>query len=337
MTNIVNPRIEVRVFGQEVFAIKDLYMDFDIVKDLDEEPNEASISIYNLNSDFRGKLTGSTEVSTPIEIYLTPSGIDTLVLAFRGDIDTARHINLRPGHETQLVCSSQALSHRTAYVSQKTFPKGTPVYDIVNFLADKIGLPSKVELEGLGSGIYSHGILLSQSFSGPAFPLLKRYAFDLGLYAFILDGVLNVTSIHEPQSPTVVTIKESVFLSTPQPTLRRDEDMVEMRTVFEGAHINPFAKKRKKNKKAKKLDVHNDYVEYNVVDSAVEGVDLGLLCQPDLQPDSIINLDIDGYRRKLYRVTEVNHHGNNETFDQWTTDIKADLYDDTAGDLLANL
>ena len=281
MTQLVNPKIEVRVFGQTEIVIKDLYMDFEIVKDLEEEPNEATVRVYNRDEDNRRKLTNLADQNAPIEIWATPSGQEELVMAYRGEIDTVTSTPTRPGYETTITCLSGQDNHRARFVDTKTFAQGTAISDIMEFFIDQIGLP-----RGKVDELPDTGVLLSQSFSGPAYRLLQRYAFDVGMYAYILDGKLHVTSIYEPPDLTVTTIPREILLTAPEATTRQDEQFVEMQTIVESTSIDPFRKKRRRRKRRKKTKVlgENDYVQYEAVDKTIPGMNFQLLLQPQIQP-----------------------------------------------------
>ncbi|MCP4539027.1 MAG: hypothetical protein GY832_17975 [Chloroflexi bacterium] len=324
MVQLVNPRMTVKVFGIEDISISDPFMEFDITKDLDEEPNEAEVYIYNLSEGTRQAIQNAYNQSAPIEIHLTPSGVDELVMAFRGEIDAVKSRPTRPGWETYLRCTSQKDNHRAFFVDQKTFKKGTPIADIVNFFVDTIGLPKIMDT------IPTTGILLSESFSGPAFPLLRRYCDDLGMYAYILDGVLHVSSIYDVLDPTVYTIDKTHLLATPEPTTRTDDEAVQMKTIFEAVSPDIVAKqnrRRKKRSKTIKVFGENDYADYTAVDTLIEGMDFECLLQPDVQPDQIVGTNTDALDGLEYRVTEVNHRGTTEDFSEWTTELKTDLYE----------
>jgi hypothetical protein len=323
--------MEVHVFGQSEFVIKDLYMNFEIVKDLEEEPNEATIRIYNQDEDNRRRLTNVADQDAPIEIWLTPSASDELVMSYRGEIDTVDSNPTRPGYETTIECLSQKGNHRARFIDKKTFDKGTSISSILDFFVDQIGLPL-----GTIDEFPDTGVLLSQSFSGPAYRMLQRYAFDVGMYAYILDGKINVTSIYEPPNLTVTKIPREVMLTAPEATSRQDEQFVEMQTIVESSSIDPFRKKRRRRKRKKftKVKGANDYVQYEAVDKTILGMNFNLLLQPHIQPDYIVNGDKPAIKNRFFRVIEVEHFGNTETFEDWTTNLKTDEYDNQDGNLI---
>jgi hypothetical protein len=362
MTQIVNPSYELIVFGSDTFttkdAVRDPYVDFNIEKDLDEDPNEAVIRLYNLNEGFRAALTDAAEISAPVQFFSTQSNSTDLVKAFTGEIDTCRHVFMHPGHETILSCISQQLNHRATFVEQMTFAKGTPVDEIVNALIDAVGLPRGVVdfdfIDDLGvPHRIDAGITLSQSLTGPAFPLLKRYCFDLGMYAYILDGTVNVSSVYTPTSPQVIEIPADALLEAPIPSSRTDAQAIEQKTIAESIGHDPFEKAKKKRKKKKKVKVplnkgtsiyvtlpepapySDDYTEYEAIDIQVKGMDFMCTLRPGIQPDNIVWTK--ALPKRLFRVIDLNHYGESETFSDWTTELKCDEYEDTTGELQAGI
>jgi hypothetical protein len=333
---LINPRIEIQVFSDVTFIISDEHIEYNIEKDLSENPNEADITIHNLSPSTRAKLSNSTIQSTPLVVYLTAAGKTNLIPAYRGEIDIVNSNRSHPGYETNIHCFSQKSNHRSFYFEPKTYTKGTPGTQIVNDLVKSIGLPSQINQ----SVLPTQPILMAQTFSGPAFPLLERFCLDHGCYCYIIDGILVISSIYLPNLTEVKQIKKTLMLETPSFTTRNDASLVEMHTTTEMITVDPFSigknkKKKRKEKIYNKLVVDEnagetkdkDYVEYEAIDKTINGLNFSLLCQPDIQPDDLVSLvDHVDYIGKTYRVQKVNHHGDNFGGD-WTTDIETDDVD----------
>lgn len=300
---LVNPRCALRIYGAEDILIQDLDIDFEISKDLDEEPNEATVTIHNLKEDTRTRIIDPSVKDTPIEILLTPFGLEDLIVAFVGEIDRVTNEPLRPGFITRLECSSQKWQHRALYVEQKTYTMGTPAQTIVDDFVKAINIPVNQVAAPL-----VNPILLAQSFTGPAFPLLQRFLFDYGRLAYILDGVLTITSSYTPPVATIVPIVEEIMLTQPQPIERTDSVEVAMRTVTETVGLDPLQKLTRKEKKQiqKKVVGENDYVEVEAVDTVIHGIECELLSLPTMQPDAIVQFPSGNQ----YRVQSVQHFGN---------------------------
>jgi len=347
MARLINPRVEVLVKGDtdiELFADEigyNVFFEWTIEKHLEEEPNSCELRIFNLNEDTRTKLVAAANQSAPIEVHTTPTGVDSFSTSFVGEISDARNTEMKPGHETYLHCESQKTAHKNIYY-ERNFDKDTPINTIIDDMVKEIGLPKRVIDSGdetvavingktyqLGSGIPSTGILLAQRFSGPAFPILKRYCYDLGLKPWINDGVLYIGSIYNSNETETILIDPSQMRRAPIETTREDDEMIEQQTVVENLNIDPLRKIRKrKSKTVKKLGT-NDYSDFTAVDITIPGFDLHLVNMPSIQPDSLLTVDTDSMRSKILRVVKVNHVGESEFFDEYDTRIECDAFEES--------
>jgi hypothetical protein len=347
---VINPQIEVKFFGNiETFTIPapgelltpKLAMDFSITKDLDEEPNEATLIISGLSKGTRGKIITAADQSCPVEIRLTPYNSTNLTLAFKGEIDYATNRQTQPGWETEIYMLGQKLSHRSFYVDKKTFAEGTYVDDILDFFIDTIGLPrGKIEnIQDLPDRQIGTKILTAESHTGPAFYLLRKRALDEGMFAYILDGTINMTNIFDPQDITAFSITADMLRMSPEVTSRVDERDIEIRGIYEAVTQNPLAKQRirkPKNKwerkvKSIKRTGQNDYEEYEAVDALVDGANFEIFCQPGLNPDNIVSCDAEDFENRLFRVTQIEHYGNSDDFSDWNTLVETDEYNVSEG------
>ena len=343
-SRLKNPKCALRIYGASDILIQDLDVVFDISKDLDEEPNEATITIHNLSENTRNQIIDPAIKDTPIEVLLTPFGSEDLIVAFVGEVDKVTNTPLHPGFETRLDCSSQKWQHRSKYVEQKTYPMGTPITTVVNDFVDVINLPAQVEQ------LPPTGLLLAQSFSGPAFPLLQRFVYDFGRFCYILDGTMHISSVFTPLNPITVPISDSILVTMPNEIERSDAIEVELKTVNEMTNVDPLRRLTRKEKKVikkltrlrKKLETatpgsqreadltaalqeampeREDLVQVDAVDTVIHGIECDTLCLPTLQPDNIVEFE----NGKQYRVQTVDHFG--ETPYDATTHFTADDYD----------
>lgn len=340
MAQIINPRMEVKFLGDDEFVIsKDtpttddyLYMDYNIQKDFDDEPNEADLTIYNLSESTRKKISDYGNQSAPVEIYLTPSGVDELVLAYKGEIDFAGHSLTSPGYDTMVNLTSQKEQHKSIQISQKTFAAGTPANQIITFLINEIGMPAET------TQLPDTAILKAESFTGPAFPLLRRYVQYLGMHCFIIDGVLKIATVHAPQNPTVYPIEKRLVLENPQETTRIDAEDVELKinSEFSGKD-KKSARRRKRKKKKSKIVGKSDYIEYEAVDKTIHGLEVKVLCQPDRKPDDVIQFpEYPALAKRLFRIRDITHRGNNYG-GEWSSRIECDEYEGSLTDLLQGI
>jgi hypothetical protein len=340
MTSHTNQVISVVIRGDTDIDLTAMEKSIEsISKDLSDEPNEAVIEIYNLNSDTRTAVKAAADQYAPIEIGVSPLHSADPVTAFVGEIETVVNRATRPGFATRVRALAQKRAHRAAYVSQKTYAAGTPKADIVNDLVTAIGLPSEIDT------IPTTGILLGQSFSGAAFPILQRFVFDFGMFCYIDNGVLHITNVYDPPNPTVVEITENMLITEPQETTRRDARDTALFTVANMTNIEP-GRKKKRRKKQKTLrkelisdllarNVENvldgsDYVEIEAVDITVPGIELECFAIPNLAPDHLITLDGG---ETHYRVFETEMYGDDmRDGERPTTRIRADRFEGGVSD-----
>jgi len=349
MAQVINPKVVLRILGTETIVISDAHVSFDIQKDLEDEPNEATVTIYNLNADTRNNVINTDLQDVPIEIYLSEHGTEDIVLAFLGEIDTVKNRNNKPGYVTELTCYSQKVNHQNKFIEPKSYAKGTAINQIIQDFVDVIALPYNL------IDVPTDGILLGQSFSGPAFRLLRKFCEDFGYFVYILDGVLNISSVYDPIDTSSFEIRADRLIYDPIPTERVDAIDIEMRTIVEMSGLESLRSRKKiKRKKKVKGIVYNvppkgfktkrytendlelldrealikdlpkeDYIEYDAADMVITGKDFELFLVPTLQPDQIINVEGDS---SLYRIREVNLYGDNFGGD-YMVSLKTDDYE----------
>lgn len=363
MAQVVNPQARIVISGDTDITIekddngKALYLDFIIEKDFEEEPNYCNLNIWGLNPAVRAQIASAANQSAPIEVFLTPSGSEDFVGAFRGEIVYARNRKGNPNYLTYIHAESQKLAHQSIYF-EKNYAKGTPIRQIVDDMIKAIGLPSRVVdsasgevvvIDGktftLGGGIPETEILMAESFSGKAFPLLRRYCYDLGLYCYIIDGVLIISSVYNAPNTAVTKIEPRELLSEPEETTREDEELVEQKTVIEVTRLDPLAKIRPRKKRKVKIplgdgdsvnvtllpdeDGGGEFAEYETVDVQINGYELEVLMKPGILPDDIVKVNEEEIKDKILRVYRHVMEGNTEDFSEWTSYIGVDAYEES--------
>jgi hypothetical protein len=320
MTTLSNPTGEIKILADIEFTITDSYFDFEVIKDLDEEPNECELTVYNLAESTRQKLTTAASAINTVQFSVTPFGQTERVLAFEGEIDAVTHRNLRPGHETHIKVLSQKIHHVSAFVEEKTYAEGTYVDVIVDDFIKVLKVPI-----GHIDTLPDSKILLSQSYSGQALPLLKSFIADMGMYCYMLDGKIYITSVYQPESPNVKTIDKRFVLAPPERVSRNDAYDVELRTLVEYSVENPSAKKRRQ-KKVK--DVTTEYETISAVDKEIMGYMFTLFLCPTINPNDVIEFpDYPDLKAKQHVVKSLRHYGSiNYNGGEFTTELDTDDY-----------
>lgn len=312
MPTVANPEIRVRVetIFDDVWDSAEepvrLDIDIEVTKDLSGEPNQAVVRIYNLNSDTIAILSAGADPS--IEIYYNMYGESVLTSCFLGEIVNCYTTEEHPGSVTNLICDSQRSHSRDKYVSLN-YESGTAFSLIVDALVSEIGLPVQ------SAKIPDRNMLSALSLSGPAFLNLSTLLKTAGMSCYIVDGVLYISSVFEPPVSTVVEIKKSFLTAQPQPSTRRDvRDMwytLSLNSNAAAAAANNFTISRDKVKKLSKkklLDQNKTLVQVDAVDTDIMGRSFEMLGIPNLQPDTIVQIEGD---TKYYRVQRLTHRGDN--------------------------
>jgi len=328
---LINPKCKLVInLRGESLEITDADINFNIEKDLTEDPNDAEFIVYNANNDTQEFLKSAAANESPLEFYATtiehPDG--AYKRAFAGEVSMVENENLKPGYASKIYCSSQKRNHREFWF-QKTYAAGTYDDDIINDLLATIGLPKgNVWEESTGT------IILSKSFSGPAYELLQRFQFDRGQYCYIMDGKIYTSMVDvAPSTELIRYMSDYVLRGNPEEVIRSARNIIEMKTIIEVTGRMPEAfKVRKRRRTRKKKDIYtygeNDLVEYNAVEQDISGLVIPMFLQPDINPDHMIS-----YGGILHRVIKVQHEGDNFGGD-WDTTLTTDIYEDTGGDFI---
>ena len=326
MTAVINP--EIRVLVETIFddvwdSAKEktrLDIEIEVTKDLSGEPNQAIVRIYNLNDDTISIL--ATGGDPNIELFFNVYGETDLTSCFLGEIVNTYTTEEHPGSVTNLICESQRSHSRDKYISMN-YESGTAFSLIINAMTDAIGLPVQ------SAPIPDRSILSAVTFSGPAFLNLKKFLQIAGMFAYIVDGELYISSVFEPPVATVVEITKNMLTEQPQPTTRRDvRDLwytLSLNNTDAAEAANSFEVNRgkiKKTSKQKRLDQNKALVQVDAVDTDIKGRSIKLLGLPNLQPDTIIHVEDDS---NYYRGQRIFHRGDNHA--GMTTSVQADVFE----------
>jgi len=326
MVNAINPEIRVRV--ETIFddvwdsAEEEVRLDIDIeiTKDLNGEPNQAVVRIYNLNDDTISVLSAGGAPN--IEVFFNMHGELKLTSCFVGEIANTYTTEEHPGSVTNLICESQRFHSRDKYI-KLNYESGTAFSLIVDAMVEAIGLPIQK------GNIPDMNIQSAASFTGPAFLNLQTLLKIAGMFAYIVDGVLFISSVFEPPVSTVVEIKDSFLTQQPQPTTRRDVRNLwytqSLNNAAAAAAANNFTINKGKVKKLSKknaMDKNKVVVKVDAVDTDIRGRSIEILGLPNLQPDTIVSIEGDS---SYYRTQRIDHRGDNHN--GIITSIQADIFE----------
>lgn len=188
---------------------------FDIDKRAEGNANKAKFDVYNLNSQSRANYRAGYRVIFQAGYGTTPE--DTILhTLYDGDIPSGPKgaITKRHGQDifTTFDCGEFARNLANVFVN-KTFPRGTPVTDLLKFLASVEALNVPLgNVQGLNYRVYNSGYIMA----GPASKYLDDICRSQNLIWTIQSGALQIYPIGRSyQSQAIVLSSGSGVVPTP--------------------------------------------------------------------------------------------------------------------------
>ncbi|MBX4889765.1 phage protein [Rhizobium bangladeshense] len=123
----------------------DIRIEFNIDKDTSSSPNSADITIFNLSESHRNSVGKEFDAITLEAGYIPPEGDGNVGVIFKGAVRDVEHRREGPNILTIISCGDGTKALKRATIS-KSFPKGTPVKDVVDELYKQL------EKEGVSRG-----------------------------------------------------------------------------------------------------------------------------------------------------------------------------------------
>lgn len=194
-------------------------MDFNIHLSTDPEPNTATIIVYNLSPESRGKIRDKHQ---SVELYASYNGEEFLL--FKGEISEIEHRRVGNEWRTIIEVGDGQKSYEELYFS-KSFTEGTAISDIISDLSNQFELP--VDIQSLVPENIRSGISLDGKVKDVLNEIAGRFGFDWS----VQQGVLEVTKPREPSlaGSTAVVIRGDTGLLEP-PT--RTDDSILVKTMI---------------------------------------------------------------------------------------------------------
>ncbi len=190
--------------------INGLDIRFEIEKDETSAPNPCQIEIYNLNPTNRAILSRYGNV--PVLLEAGYSG--HLGVIFKGDLVGCQHLKEGTSWKTVLASGDGAMAMQTKRID-KSYVKGTPIKQVVENLAQKIGLPKASPLTHLKEldELSARGFMVS----GNPMAELSRILSSKGLKASIQNQSLQIRNNVEPvQKEAIVLNSQSGLIESPE-------------------------------------------------------------------------------------------------------------------------
>lgn len=123
----------------------ELKVAFNISKGISGSSNTAEIKIWNLSENHRNSVGKELDDVMVEAGYIPPTGSGNVGIIFLGQIRDVEHTREGPDIVTTLSCGEGDKAFRKATIS-KTYPKGTPVKDVVE------GIYEQFEKQGIKKG-----------------------------------------------------------------------------------------------------------------------------------------------------------------------------------------
>lgn len=218
--------------------VEGLRIQFRSEKSLQQEPNKAEVSIWNLSQDTRGKLTDAVdrhEAVVVLEAGYAASGADpsTTEVLFKGDARIISHVRQGADWVTRLQSGDGAAAYKSARMVG-SFAPGTKRGTVIEEAAKALGLP----LGNLKERIKAHdfkGALTEFvggfSAAGKASSQLTELLSPLGLGWSIQDGQLQVLGEKDATSAQPVLLgPESGLIGSPE---LGDQGVVKVKSLLQ--------------------------------------------------------------------------------------------------------
>lgn len=236
---LVDRRIVVRIGGLEISTggPGGLDVDFDITKRLDSKPNICSLSIYNLSTDHRAKISSEAAKAKqhPVAVEVLagyknpgPSRI------FRGDLRMAEQDYEGSNWITKVEAGDGEFSVSRAKIF-KSWKAGTSVATVLRDIVSALGLgqgnlAQATIAKFLGGGDAFVG---GTAASGKAMRELSRITKSLGLSWSIQDGVLTFLADGKSLEGTAILLTPNTgMVGSPKPWKKSAKNGVDVRTLM---------------------------------------------------------------------------------------------------------
>lgn len=209
--------VKVIITGKtDSIEVTDLRITFDIKKDDSAKQNQLTLQIYNLSQSSRSKIE---EKDLEVELFAGYDGVAELI--FKGQSIWTVHKKDGPDIITKIQVNDGSTATREKIFTE-SFKPGISVQQIVEKLADSLGLPVK----GIPSdlvGSFVNGFSASDSTKNVLDKLKKSFGFEWS----IQDGELQITKTGTTIDDIILAInKDTGMLGFPE-KLTGDGDKLE--------------------------------------------------------------------------------------------------------------
>lgn len=171
-----------KFYGRTINNPDGFDIQFSINKTSEKEPNESSVTIYNLNEDTRRKLENNY-----IYVTLYAGYNEEYKLLALGNIATIKNSYSDATISTQIIFEDSSSQYEDSRIL-KTFPAGTKYSKIIKDIANSMGYPDPLIKSLDDSATIKH----SQTLSGSSAKYLKEYCYKMGVKYSIQNNKLII-------------------------------------------------------------------------------------------------------------------------------------------------
>lgn len=304
MTSLFNGKIKLSFYtAVKRYDIEDADMEFDIVTNLNKEPNQAVIRVYNLASSTQ-KLFNADHQG--IEFFASRNPEDDLKMIFRGETTNVLSEDTYPGSVTTIYAGDGDKVF-SSIPFNKSYAAGTLYLVILKDIAATMSLPTEIDYYDV-----SAKTLKGETYCGLCKDVLDQICKDLGLKWSIQQGILEIINLVQP----IASQPTAVLLST-------DTGLIGSPVLVERQDSEQNTKSKKKNKE-------NRLIGINAVGYLNPEVRPGRLIEiramqsinqlGKLQETRIPNIDANG----IYRADVVRYIGGNLPGTRYDMELEAD-------------
>lgn len=204
-------RVEVTVSGKAgTLTVRDLKIDFTVVKGIGSKQNTATISIWNLTKSHRKQL-GEEFDTIELKVGYKEGPLSTI---FKGNIRDVTHTKETADVKSEMECGDGDEAFSKGAVS-KTFPAGTKPKEIVEYLAGEMPGATKGEMKGIDDlPAYKRPV----SLYGWSWAEMDKLGREQGFYWSIQNGQVEAVKNDQHLQGTTVLSKETGMVEIPEIT-----------------------------------------------------------------------------------------------------------------------
>lgn len=221
MTSLFNGKVKLSFYTSvkryDIESAVGADMEFDIVTNLNKQPNQAVIRVHNLaqstqklfNADHQG-----------IEFFASRNAFDPVKMIFRGETTNVLNEGIIPGAVTTIYAGDGDKVFSSVPFN-KAYSGGTLYLTIIRDIATVMSLPTEIDFYDV-----SAKTLKGVTYSGLCKDVLDEITKYLGLKWSIQQGILEIINLVQPiaSQPTAILLSTDTGLIGSPVLVERQED-----------------------------------------------------------------------------------------------------------------